>query len=97
MSLAYIVDWFTLYHFMLWAAIGAAAQLFWNPRLLHVVVLGVAIGLTWEISEISVEQWLNFREPPLNRWVTDPISDALGSTAGALLVRRRRRRTPQKG
>lgn len=88
MTLAYIVDWFTLYHFLLWAAIGIALELKFKPALLELVLVGLILGVGWEVLElVTIEPWLNFHEPVLNRWLTDPIADVSGVYFGAKSIR----------
>lgn len=90
---SYTVDWFTLYHFMLWAGIGVALQLLFRPSLFEVVAFGFVLGIGWEVFELAViEPWLLFHEPVLNRWLTDPIADVSGIAAGAYSVIRYMRR-----
>jgi len=52
----------------------------------------LAIGLGWEVLESRIEWlWTPYGEPPLNRWVSDPLFDLLGGLLGSLVRGRRRR------
>jgi hypothetical protein len=54
---------------------------------------GVLAGVAWELVEpYTVEAWLGFSEPFLNRWVSDVAADLLGAMLGATAANLRSRR-----
>ncbi len=79
----YTIDWFTIYHFLLWSCFGAL--LFWilECRVWTTVIVGLGLGLGWEVYEaLHWEAFFNFHEPFWNRWLTDPIADVSGIVFG---------------
>lgn len=81
---AYIIDWWTLGHVALFAALGFALYRKWRMRAFIVATLAFCLGFDWELIEAHiVEPLLHFHEPFWNRWGADLLAD----TAGALLGR----------
>lgn len=75
----YVVDIWTIIHFMFWGSL-----VFIFPKKTpnwQIIFLLVLIGFAWEVVETNLEDILQrrWREPFLNRWVSDPIVDTLGT------------------
>lgn len=76
-------DFWSWAHAVLWFWLAVVATIAgMRPRTAVLVV--VAVGLCWELAELSIiEPWLHFHEPWYNRWVSDILIDAGGAIAGA--------------
>jgi hypothetical protein len=96
----YVLDIWTAVHFAGWAlatlwarraltragAPGDPRTRAWTWR--RCVLVAFLVGLGWEMLEPwTVEVWFGFREPLLNRFLSDPIADLLGAMVGAWLGR----------
>jgi hypothetical protein len=75
----YVIDTWTIIHLLFWALlvfIFPKKTPFWQ-----VLFLCTVIAFAWEVTEMHMEDILQrrYREPFLNRWVSDPIVDVTGS------------------
>jgi hypothetical protein len=88
---SHTVDWFTLYHFLLWGLFAALFRLRTNASLTATLLFALTLGIGWEIAEVYIEQALSFHEPFWNRWLTDPLADGLGAASGWFITTKLRR------
>jgi hypothetical protein len=78
----YAIDLFTIVHVLTWMIIGCVLRGM-NLPFQHALIIGLMIGLGWELLEIFIEPiWTPYGEPLVNRFITDPIADLLGTVLG---------------
>ena len=84
----YIIDIWTIGHILFWAiSFFIITTCFRLKQFKDILKLGLISAFAWECLENNIEIVMGFREPFLNRWVTDPIADLLGSFLGFWLNR----------
>lgn len=80
----YVIDLWSLYHLLAWFGGLFILQIFQRLSWHGVLVLGLLSSYGWEVAEYHLEiiHHAPWREPFLNRWVSDPFFNMVGAFLG---------------